>query len=147
MNPTTQPAPAVPTQIAQPSPTAAADDNNGKARQRRHWTAAEKAEHLALFVESGLSQADYCDEMGLHPATFSFWCRQLRNGGDVKDGAGNRPVFAEVLVSGPGPCASAPEAMGVGSVAIHLSSGTTIEVVVGTDPEWLARLVGKLAGA
>ncbi|MGH7960058.1 MAG: IS66 family insertion sequence element accessory protein TnpA [Opitutaceae bacterium] len=54
-----------------------------RARRRRRWTAEEKAEHLALFADSGLSQVEYCEQMGLSPATFSLWCRQSRVAGEA----------------------------------------------------------------
>lgn len=130
--------------ITSPSaaPTAGSD---GNPRVRRHWSLKEKAEHLALFAESGLSQVEYCEEMGISPATFSLWCRHSQATGVVAVEAASEQTFAEVLVTEPSACASTP--LAATPVVIHLSGGTRIEVAVGTDPLWLARLLKTLIGA
>jgi transposase-like protein len=117
----------------------------GKSRIRRQWSLEEKTEHLALFAESGLTQGEYCEEMGLNPATFSLWCRQSRTNGVAPAKAPTEPTFAEVLVTAPNAGASTP--LAAPPVVIHLGGGTRLEVAVGTDPSWLASLLKTLGGA
>ena len=139
MNGPTPPSATIPTTA--PSPSVAASE--GKPRVRRHWSLEEKAEHLALFAESGLSQIEYCEEMGLSPATFSLWRRGSRVESPAE--AAYDQTFAEVLVTEPTAGASAP--LTATPVVIHPGSGTRIEVAVGTDPLWLASLLKKLTCA
>lgn len=140
-----------------PTPTAATSQVNiapsacptkaseNKPRVRRQWTPEEKAEHLALYAESGLTQAEYCEEMGLSPPTFSGWCRQSRGAGVAPAETANDQTFAEVLVTEPAAGATTP--LTARPVIIHLGGGTRIEVAVGTDPSWLASLLKTLGGA
>ena len=123
----------------------AAATSEGKPRARRQWTAEEKTEHLALFAESGLTQAEYCEQMGLSPATFSLWCRQSRSSGSESAEPAGEPTFAEVLVAEPTAGASTP--LTAPPVVIHLGGGMRIEVAVGTDPSWLASLLKTLRDA
>ena len=134
MNGPTPPAATIPI-ITEPSASPA--PSSAAPRVRRHWSLEEKAEYLALFAESGLSQAEYCEQMGLSPATFSMWRRQSRVESPAE--AASDPTFAEVLVAAPGACVSPP--LAAPPVVIHLTGGTKIEVAVGTDPLWLARLL------
>ncbi len=143
MNGPTPPSATSPVIIAPSAPPAAASD--GKARVRRQWSLEEKTEHLALFAESGLTQAEYCEEMGLSPATFSLWYRQSRAAGVAPAEAASEQTFAEVLVTEPSAGTATP--LTASPVVIHLSGGTRIEVAVGTDPSWLASLVKTLGGA
>ncbi len=123
------------------SPTAAI----GPAERRRctrHRTEAEKAGHLASFAAQGalgLSQAEYCRQAGVSPATFCYWARQARTRGDRPVGDGGKPTFAEVVL--------APVIGSVPSVVIHSSDGTKVEAAVGTDPVWLAHLLKAMASA
>ena len=133
-----------PTITAPPACATAASED--KPRVRRQWTSEEKAEHLALFAESGLTQARYCEEMGLSAATLSLWCRQSRESGVVPGEAANDQSFTEVLVAEPAVGASMPP-VAPPPVVIHLGSGTRLEVAVGTDPLWLASLLKTLRGA
>ncbi len=121
-----------------PSPTAA----TGLAERRRctrRWTEAEKAWHLAGFAAQGLSQAGYCRQVGVSPATFCYWARQARARGGRPVGDGGKPAFAEVVL--------APVVGSVPSVVIHSSGGTKVEAAVGTDPVWLAHLLKAMASA
>ena len=127
---------------APPSPTAATD-SNGRRGKRRRWTVAERVEHLAGFTTLGLTQAKYCRQMGLSPATFSLWCRQARVRGKTPAGVAGEQSFAEVVLT---PLVgNAPNV--ARSMLIHVSGSPKIEVAVGTDPVWLAHLLKALAVA
>jgi transposase-like protein len=141
MNGPTPPSATIPT-ITAPSPSLA--DSEGKPRVRRHWTLEEKAEHLALFAESGLTQVEYCEEMGISPATFSLWRRQSRVESPAE--AARDQTFAEVLVTERTAGASPVAPLTATPVVIHLCGGARIEVAVGTDPSWLASLLKMLGG-
>ena len=91
------------------------------------------------FAAQGLSQAGYCQQVGLSPASFSLWLRQARTRGERPSGGGRKPSFAEVVW--------APVTGSAQPVVIHGSGGTKIEAAVGTDPVWLAHLVKALATA
>ncbi len=125
-----------------PPSLTAATDSNGRRGKRRRWTVAERDEHLAGFARLGLTQAKYCRQMGLSPATFSLWWRQARVRGETPTGASEQN-FAEVVLT---PLVgNAPNV--VRSVLIHVSGSTKIEVAIGTDPVWLAHLLKALAVA
>lgn len=143
MNGPTLPSATSPTIIALPACPAAASE--GKPRVRRQWTAQEKVEHLALFAESGLTQVEYCEQMGLSPATFSLWWRQSRGMGVAVAATASEATFAEVLVTEP--AADAAKSLAAPPVVIHLGGGARIDVAVGTDPLWLASLLKTLRGA
>ena len=126
---------------APPSPTAATGLAEGR-RCTRRWTAAEKAGHLASFAAQGaqgLSQAEYCRQAGVSPATFCYWARQARARGGRPVADGRKPTFTEVVL--------APDMGSVPSVIIHSSGGAKVEATVGTDPVWLAHLLKAMASA
>ncbi|MGB8294362.1 MAG: transposase [Polyangia bacterium] len=102
-------------------------------RRRRRWTAEKKAEYVALFSESGLSQVEFSRKMGLCGSSLSLWCRQAQEAHEhraprVPSGTG----FAEVRVSEPMPGPT---------VTIYLPGGAKLEAAVGTDPAWMGHLI------
>ena len=92
------------------------------------------------YAAQELSQAAYCRQVGVSPATFSHWFRQLHAKGERPEAVARRQTFAEVVLP-PVPAASVP------SVVIHVSGGTKVEAPVGTDPVWLTYLLKALAAA
>ena len=102
-------------------------------RHRRRWTAEKKAEYLALFSESGLSQVEFSRKMGLCGSSLSLWCRQAQEGKEHGVlGVPSETGFAEVRVSEPMPGPT---------VMIHLPGGAILEAAVGTDPAWMGQLI------
>ena len=91
------------------------------------------------YAAQGLSQAAYCRQVGLSPATFSHWFRQAQARGEKPSADASRQIFAEVVL--------APVTGSVPSVVIHSNGGTKVEAAVGTDPVWLAQLLKALASA
>ena len=88
---------------------------------RRVCTAEERRDYVERFRRSGLSQAEFCRQVKLHPMTFSLWRRQAE---------GLAPAFAEVQVSGPSPGVSA------GAAVLHLPGGARLEVALGGEAGW-----------
>jgi transposase-like protein len=90
------------------------------SRTRQVYTHQQRAEYLAQFARSGLSQTEFCRRAQIHIATFSLWRRAVR--------AATSPAFAEVRLS-------APSASGIAT--LHLPSGAKLEVTLGPDAMWL----------
>ncbi len=138
MNPATPPAPRVSTITAPPSLTAVTES---KRRGRRRWTATEKAEHLVLFAESGVCQAQFCRAMGVAAPTFSQWRRRIKPRGERAAGA---PRFAAVCVTEPLRRAGAVPAPAAPQIVLRLPGGVSCEAPVGVDPAWLGQVLKAL---
>lgn len=41
-------------------------------------TPAEIAEHVARYIDSGMTQAEYCQEHGINKATLAYWLKRHR---------------------------------------------------------------------
>ena len=110
-----------------------------KPRSRCTWTAAERAEWLALFEQSGKTLAEFCRDNGLAPATLSFWRTHLQG----KAPAGDAAALVEVsrtTLSTIGACAAVPAL-----VILQLRGGLRLEIPPGTDPVWVGELVRACA--
>jgi transposase-like protein len=138
MKPATSPAARVSTISAPPSRTAVTES---KPRRRRRWTSAEKAKHLVLFAESGVSQAQFCRAMRVAAPTFSQWRRRTQSRGERAAGA---PCFAEVCVAELLPQSGAVPAPAATQVVLHLPGGVTCEAPIGADPAWLGQVLKAL---
>jgi len=109
-----------------------------KPRTRVMWTAAERAEWLALYERSGQSAAEFCRQSDLSPATLYFWLRQQQGAASGQDGE---------LVEVPLAVSTALERRTGGIVGVELPSGLRLQVPVGVDIVWLSALlqsVGKV---
>ena len=91
--------------------------------------------HVEAWLESGLSQADYCRQQGLNPKTFSTWAR--RSFPQDKD----TPL--EVISVQVTP--SAPAATADTNVILRLAHGAQLELSTAVPPRWLAELLRCLA--
>jgi len=107
-----------------------------KPRTRVMWTAAERAEWLALYERSGQSAAEFCRQNDLSPATLYFWLRQQQGAPSGQDGE---------LVEVPLAVATALERRTSGIVGVELPSGLRLQVPVGTDISWLSALLQSVA--
>lgn len=103
-----------------------------KPRTRVMWTAAERAEWLALYERSGQSAAEFCRQNDLSPATLYFWLRQQQGAPSGEEGA---------LVEVPLAMATALERRTGGIVGVELPNGLRLQVPVGVDITWLSVLV------
>jgi transposase-like protein len=107
-----------------------------KSRTRVSWTAAERAEWLRLFEQSGQSAAEFCRNNDLSPATLSFWVRQQPGNADHRRSRGTRPGRS---VDARRDCAERQRCD-----RHQLPGGLRIEIVAGTDPAWFAQLLRAL---
>jgi len=113
------------------SPTTTSPAVETAPRGRRVYTQQEKADYLALFEKSEMTQADFCQEMGLNESTFSVWVRAARGETNVTKTNIVAPQFAEVRLSAPTTTETTPAA-----VTVQLPSGMKIEVNAATDAVW-----------
>lgn len=96
------------------------------ARTRRIYSPQEKADYLALFEQNGVTQADFCKEMSISEATFSFWRRAAR---EETASSESGAQFAEVQLS-------APKAAETAAVTVHLPNGVKLEVPAACEAAW-----------
>jgi len=115
------------------------EDVTMKPRTRVIWTAAERAEWLALFECSGQTAAEFCRRNDLSLATLYFWLRQQRGTAVAEDGA---------LVEVPLAVTPVPDRTAAAHVVgLQLPSGLRLQVPVGVDTAWLGALLQSLAVA
>jgi transposase-like protein len=113
-----------------------ASQSAAKPRTRVNWTAAEKADWLALYEESGQSVSEFCRTNDLPPATLSAWRSQQKGdaGSPIGDESGALiEVSAAALLEAP-----------IAPVRMDLPCGVPLEVPTGTDPVWLGALLKTL---
>ena len=90
------------------------NESNGKTRNRRHFTAEDKATILKRHLADKVAISDLCEEYHIQPSLFSLWQRQaLENlSAAFRDGRTERghnrpgvfsPSFAETGFSLGGP--------------------------------------------
>jgi hypothetical protein len=94
--------------------------------------------HVRACAVAGISMRAYAAKHGLRVQAFYAAKAELRRSG-VLDGARAHtepPRFAKAQVV---------EACAIGRCRIVLPSGLTVELDAGTDPAWVAQLVGALA--
>lgn len=105
-------------------------------RVRLSTTPEERAEWVRLFETSGKSPAEFCRELGLAESTFAVWRRQVREANESVTFTDVPQPLVEAALAGEDPAPT--------TVSIRLTSGTLLEVPVGTDAAWLAQLLGSL---
>lgn len=93
-----------------------------KSRSRQHRSAAERADLVAAYHRSGLSQRDFALQHGLAPSNIQRWVRQQET---VRPSHGST-----ALVEVPNPLASRP---GAGTYRLHFPQGRQLEVARGFD--------------
>jgi transposase-like protein len=119
--------------------TPASAPTTTKPRGRINWTAAERAEWLELYKQSGQSVSEFCRANDLPPATLSLWRQQQ---GGAREPA---PEGRLVEISGAALITSPPAA--TAAVSLQLRNGATLQIAPGTDPVWLGSLVSALVSA
>ena len=93
-----------------------------KLRSRQYFTAGEKAELVAAYHRSGLSQRDFAQQHSLAPSNIQRWARQHET---VEQSQGSVP-----LVELPNLLASRP---GAGAYRLHFPRGLQLEVARGFE--------------
>ncbi|MHB8496203.1 MAG: IS66 family insertion sequence element accessory protein TnpA [Casimicrobiaceae bacterium] len=91
--------------------------DEGKARV---WS-----ERIAAFAASGLSRRAWCRQEGLNPNTLDYWRSRLRPA---------TKALVPIVVS----------ADSTADVEVALRGGVRLRIRSGTDPGWLAQLLGAL---
>ena len=113
----------------------------GRPRKRRvvrKRSAAEWAKLLALFERSDLSQKRFCRENDVALSTLQYWRRESGRG--RREGA---------LVEVPADVADTESAehaapSSPGSVHVRLPNRLELDVLAGTDSEWVGQLLREL---
>lgn len=99
---------------------------------RRITPAARRAELVAAWRQSGLTQAGFARREGVRYSTFASWVQQARQAGGRVRAAAPKVRFAEVRV---------PAAMRTPGVEVHLADGT---IVRGASARGVATVVRAL---
>jgi hypothetical protein len=96
---------------------------------KKRYTPQQRQRYVEQFGRSGLSQAEFCRKMELHPMTFSLWRRKRRIA---------RPVFAQVEISAPVNPADIGNRAAVpgGAAILHLLGGARLEVALEGETAW-----------
>jgi hypothetical protein len=94
--------------------------------------------HVEAWRESGLSQADYCQQQELNRKTFSVWTRRVQG-----DFSLDKDAPLELLPVQLEP--SAPVVNTPASVMLRLANGVQLELSTAASPGWLAELLRCLA--
>lgn len=107
----------------------------------RKRTRAKWERHVTAWRLSGQTQAQYCKEHGLHPASLSHWARKLPS----QQGDAFEPAFIPVeLHQLPAAPVAAP-AEGVGCpIAVLTCGGAELVIDAAVSPEWLAALMREV---
>jgi transposase-like protein len=93
-----------------------------KSRSRQYLTTAEKAELVAAYQRSGLSQRDFAQRHRIAPSNIQRWVRQ-------REAAAPR-VGPAALVEVPNLLATRP---GLETYRLHFAQGRQLEVARGFD--------------
>jgi hypothetical protein len=93
-----------------------------KSRSRQYLTAAEKAEFVAAYQGSGLSQRDFAHRHGVAPSNIQRWVRQ-HEAADPRAGPATLVEVPNLLAAQPGP----------GVYRLHFHQGLQLEVARGFE--------------
>lgn len=104
-----------------------------KSRSRQYLTASEKAELVAAYQRSGLSQRDFAHQHGIAPSNIQRWVRQGE--------AAARSAGPAALVEVPNLLAPRP---GLGAYRLHFPKGLQLEVARGFELEEVRALAQLL---
>ena len=114
-------------------------DAKPETQRRRRFTAQDRRRLLRLYRHSGQSAADFGRENDVCPSSLWRWLARERSSGPEASSAGE---WVEIPVA----ALRAPVVAGA-AVSMQISGVARLEVVVGTDPEWLGALVRALPPA
>ena len=114
-------------------------DAKPETQRRRRFTAQDRRRLLRLYRHSGQSAADFGRENDVCPSSLWRWLARERRSGQEASSAGELVEIPMAALHAPGVAGAA--------VSMHISGVPRLEVVVGTDPEWLGALVRALPPA
>lgn len=93
------------------------------------------SEHLRACERSDQTMKDYAQHHGLSISAFYAWKKTLRRKGVLGISTPVAPsLFQKVALRQP-----------AGALRLALPTGLTLDIDAGTDPHWVAQLVGALA--
>ena len=96
--------------------------------RKKRCTPQQRQQYVEAYAQSGLSQAEFCRRVKLHPVTFSRWWRRRQL---------TAPVFAEVQVSAVAPVEGAGRSMFGSAAVLQLVNGARLEMAIGTESAWI----------
>jgi hypothetical protein len=105
--------------------------------RKKRFTPQQRQQYVEEFARSGLSQAEFCRRVQLHPMTFSCWRRKRQL---------TVPGFAEVQVRALASDEGAVRPVLGGAAVLHLINGARLEVALGAESAWngLGRMLKAL---
>ncbi len=114
-------------------------DEKPETQRRRRFTARDRKRLTSLYRRSRQTAAQFCSDHGVCPSSLWQWLARERRVGQEASSAG-------ALVEIPVAALRMGEAAGA-AVSMQISDIARLEVVVGTDPEWLGAVVRALVPA
>jgi transposase-like protein len=122
------------------------DTGDRDSRGRRRVTAAQRADYLRAYRESGLNQAAFAKREGLRYSTFCHWVQKaarglLRAPTPASASRHGAVQFAQVQLPAARSSSSSAAALNATSVELQLPDGV---IVRGADVQKLAALVRAL---
>ncbi len=106
-------------------------DDTSLTEGQRHWL-----EHVRACREAGTTMRAYAEEHGLDVRAFYTAKAQLRRRGVLAPKtSASTPRFAKARVV---------DGRGLGHCRLVLPSGLALELEPGTEPTWIAELIGAL---
>jgi hypothetical protein len=101
-----------------------------------HHSDQPRDQHVARWRSTGMSRAAYCREHRIAYHTFLYWIKQSSAAPLSTAPAG----FIEVMR----PPAHAPERPSPPVASVSFPSGVMMRVLVGTDVDWIGRVVAAV---
>lgn len=97
---------------------------------------------VTAWRSSGLTQAAYCKQRGLHPASMSHWARRLA----PESAKLSEPAFVPVVeLRQPAPSLHPASGEGVGCpIAVLTCGGAELVIDAAVSPQWLATLLREV---
>ena len=90
-------------------------------------------QHVKVWRESGLSQADYCRQQSLNAKTFSVWVRRCQLKSSMDKNAPLEIISVQVAPS-------VPDAPAQACMMLRFPRGEELELSTAVSPRWLAEL-------
>jgi hypothetical protein len=101
-----------------------------------HHPDQHRDQHVARWKSTGMSRAAYCREHRIAYHTFLYWIKQSSAASLSTPPTG----FIEVMR----PPAHAPERPSPPLASVSFPSGVMMRVLVGTDVDWIGRVVAAV---
>lgn len=96
-----------------------------------HQASARWRAHIDAQAKSGQPQKEFCASRGISYASFGYWKRRLSQG---RPGAPVNSMFIPVVTA----------AVGRDVMRVALPSGIVLDVPMGSDPKWIAQILGGI---